>query len=219
MKDIIWLGWARVIGIFLVVFGHVSQRIPLWQENITIDIWNWIYLFHMPLFFVISGYLYKQGDGNNLRKIFWSLLVPYLIYQLLFPPFQVAGIWRLKVTDESISCLIAKHLCGILLGDGYNTPISYHNCLPCWFIVCIIQLRLLFSYVKINKVSIIVLTIAAILFLYIRKMCGFDLYACIDSTIMAVPYFMLGHWLRNSTPSNNIVRYIMGGVKIRYSIA
>ena len=44
MKDIVWLDWARVLGIFLVVFGHVLQQIPLWQENITVDIWNWIYL-------------------------------------------------------------------------------------------------------------------------------------------------------------------------------
>ena len=44
MKDIVWLDWARVLGIFLVVFGHVLQHIPLWQENITDDIWNWMAL-------------------------------------------------------------------------------------------------------------------------------------------------------------------------------
>ena len=37
---------AKAIGIFLVVFAHVMS---------TSTITNYIYLFHMPLFFFISG--------------------------------------------------------------------------------------------------------------------------------------------------------------------
>lgn len=215
MKDIVWLDWARVLGIFLVVFGHVLQHIPLWQENITVDIWNWIYLFHMPLFFVISGYLYKQNGIKSLHKIFWALVIPYLIYQLLYLPIQGFINWRHQDADETILGVIAKQICGILLGDGYSTPVSYYSCLPCWFIVSIIQLRLLFSYVKINKVSSMVLTIAAILFLYIRRLYGFDLYTCLDSTIMAIPYFLLGYLLRESIVKYSVAKILMGGVKVR----
>lgn len=138
-------------------------------------------------------------------------MAPYLIYQLLYLPLQVFSNLRHMGSDDTILLMIAKQLCGILLGDGYSTPVSYYSCLPCWFIVSIFQLRLLFSYMKINKVSSLLLIIAAILFLYIRKMYGFDLFACIDSTIMAIPYYLLGFWLRNSKPSNNIVRFLIGG--------
>ena len=149
----------------------------------------------MPLFFVISGSLYKQNGIKSLRKIFWALVIPYIFFQLLYIPIQGFCIWRQQETDEAILGIIFKLICGILLGDGYDTPVSFYVCLPCWFIVSIIQLRLLFSYVKINKVSSSILTFAAISFLYIRKGCDFDLYACIDSTLMAIPYFLLGYWL------------------------
>lgn len=84
---------------------------------------------------------------------------------------------------------------GIIMGDGYNTPYSIAVCLPCWFLVSIIQLRLLFIFVPINKFSSVILIIASICFLTIQKLYDFDLYFCLDSTIMAIPYFIVGHYL------------------------
>ena len=47
-------------------------------------------------------------------------------------------------------------LMGILMGDGYDTPYSTSVCLPCWFLVSIIQLRLLFMFIptKVSQVKI-----------------------------------------------------------------
>ena len=50
-KRIEWIDIAKGIGIILVVIGHISQI------EVLNDI---IYSFHMPLFFIISGYLYKR---------------------------------------------------------------------------------------------------------------------------------------------------------------
>ena len=49
-----WIDWSKSIGIYLVVLGHCSF--------FNKDIEGFIYTFHMPLFFMISGYLYK---GNH----------------------------------------------------------------------------------------------------------------------------------------------------------
>jgi len=84
------------------------------------------------------------------------------------------------------------------MGDGYDTLISYYDCLPCWFIICIIQIRILFKYVPINFISTFVLICFSFIFLLWRKENQVDLYFCLDSTIMAVPYFLLGFWLSNS---------------------
>ncbi len=146
---------------------------------------------------------YQKRGGKTLRVI----LLPYLLYQLLFFPiefFHDGGYRDFEV------CL--KLLCGILTGDGYTTPISMPVCLPCWFIVSIIQLRLLFLFVPVNKYTTSILTIFSCAFLLLRKYLGFDLYFCLDSTIMAIPYFLLGHYMGRylGVIQNNYKLYCIG---------
>lgn len=84
---------ARGIGIILMVWGHVDRGLragglvgaggPLLFINDT------IYLFHMPLFFVVSGYL--MGRSKKKPSIFqqfknnsWNILIPYFLWKNLF---------------------------------------------------------------------------------------------------------------------------------------
>lgn len=56
-----WLTIAKGYGIILVVLGHAISGAWAYENNL---IWSNIYsliaLFHMPLFFIISGYLYQK---------------------------------------------------------------------------------------------------------------------------------------------------------------
>ncbi|MGN0153774.1 MAG: acyltransferase family protein [Lachnospiraceae bacterium] len=69
---------AKGIGIILVVLGHCS--IP--------PISTIIYLFHMPLFFFISGYLYNDNNSKDpyrfFKKKFFGLYVPYAMCEIIF---------------------------------------------------------------------------------------------------------------------------------------
>lgn len=105
-----------------------------------------------------------------------------------------------------------KLLCGILMGDGYETPFSHFVCLPCWFLICIIHLRLLFGVVPINKYTSLLLITSCICFLIILKHYSFDLYFCLDNTMMAIPYFLCGYYWgkRQSTGYNNTFLLVMG---------
>ena len=189
-QDIVWMDWAKFIGIFLVVFGHLLQTTGDWCHPGILELWNIIYLFHMPLFFVLSGYMYKES--HSFKKIFFTLVVPYLIYQLLYFPI----VFSLKVRAEGFSFdLLCKQFLGIVLGDGYNTSISYYNCLPCWFIVSMIQVRLFFHFVPINRKSSILLLIICSALLLLLKVYNLDLIFCLDSTLMAIPYFLVGYAL------------------------
>lgn len=75
---------ARVILIFLVVFGHMIQ--PFTSEYAGVNtLYLWIYTFHMPAFILLAGF-FAKGSGNtgyiwNLAK---KLIVPYLIFQALY---------------------------------------------------------------------------------------------------------------------------------------
>lgn len=72
-KRIEWIDTAKGIGLILVILGHL--HIPFMT--------TWIYLFHMPLFFFLSGLVYSGGKytwKQYLIKKAKSLLVPYVTY-------------------------------------------------------------------------------------------------------------------------------------------
>ena len=84
-KNILWIDILKFLAMFLVVFEHVVLAFKLNTAPYISDIRNLIITFHMPIFFIIAGYLYKQRDKfKNYYKILYSLLIPYFIYQFLY---------------------------------------------------------------------------------------------------------------------------------------
>ena len=76
---------AKAIGIILMVAGHSGM------PSTYID--NFIYIFHMPLFFFCSGYFFKEiYDYADLQRLIFkrlsSLYVPYLKWSLAFVLFH-----------------------------------------------------------------------------------------------------------------------------------
>lgn len=83
-----WLNAAKGAGAILVVAGHSSGDIvglaPLR---------NAIFLFHMPLFFMISGFLFKPDQPKTyLYKKSISLLVPYATFLMILAITSVGHI-------------------------------------------------------------------------------------------------------------------------------
>ena len=65
------------IGIISVVLGHC------WLLPATVI--HFIYSFHMPLFFIIAGYFYKEREVvASLKKDAKRLLLPYIVFATLF---------------------------------------------------------------------------------------------------------------------------------------
>ena len=54
----------KVVLIFLVVFGHLIERY-IDTSNTLMGIYMFIYIFHMPLFVYISGYLSKNINKSK----------------------------------------------------------------------------------------------------------------------------------------------------------
>ena len=59
MKQLCDILFLQTFGIILVVLGHSFYQFPSDTPFI-----RWIYGFHMPLFFFISGYLLKYVHGD-----------------------------------------------------------------------------------------------------------------------------------------------------------
>ena len=59
-ERIVFVDYARALGIFLVVFAHCLQKYCDGMDFSN----HFIYSFHMPLFFVISGMLLSRKSIN-----------------------------------------------------------------------------------------------------------------------------------------------------------
>lgn len=194
-SNFLFIDYAKFIGIFLVIFQHALGRLHL-TNNISFQhLEEIIALFHMPLFFIISGFLYKQKDnGSNLKKILYGLLIPYCLYQIIYFPFQYCS--YIIHQHYALIPTFFKCVAGIICGDGVSSKFSLYTCAPCWFIVSIIHIRLICNYLNLNKKNIIIAVILAIFIFKILIIYNLDLFFCIDNTIMAIPYFFTGYIIR-----------------------
>lgn len=87
-----WIDIAKGIGILLVVYGHVARGlvnggVPLDRAWFTaLD--TAIYAFHMPLFFLLSGWFFvgsltRRGPRDYLATRVATVLYPYVLWSLL----------------------------------------------------------------------------------------------------------------------------------------
>ena len=79
-QRIAYIDMAKGIGILLVYIGHCNKGTPDISHLI-----EWIYAFHMPLFFFVSGLLFPDKKLSAItfyRNKFASLVVPYILFSI-----------------------------------------------------------------------------------------------------------------------------------------
>lgn len=71
-----YIDLLRGIGIILMTIGHVG---------FTVNIEKWIYAFHMPLFYCVSGWFFNNHSTitAKIKKLSLKLLVPYFSFGYL----------------------------------------------------------------------------------------------------------------------------------------
>lgn len=139
-RRIIWIDAAKGLGIILIVLGHLASV----EEPSAFYVY--IYAFHVPLFFFISGLTLKPGGkpfGAVLSDKARTLLVPYFCYALLGYAFYLAGYAAAKAAGlgiEQFGYGPWRPLWGVLygtLGEGrlVNTPMWFVVALFCTFVI------------------------------------------------------------------------------------
>jgi acyltransferase len=129
-----WIDAAKGLGILLIVVGHI------WSTVTPTLAYIYIYAFHVPLFFFVSGVTLRPGAGSLVSvvaKKVRTLLVPYLWYSLLGYLFYLAG--YLLAQHRGIHIPQFDHglwapLMGILYGTiGEGRLVNG----PLWFVVAL----------------------------------------------------------------------------------
>lgn len=140
-----WIDWAKALGILLVVMGHSNYS----QSDIN----PMIFMIHMPLFFVASGYLFKTN--KTLKEITQSnirtLLIPYLLFNLISLIYHSgsAFVKQMIGADADWSGQIIQPLCDTLVGVPGNLL-----CGPTWFLLALIWCKYIIYGVERSKPTI-----------------------------------------------------------------
>lgn len=181
-----WVDDVKVIACILVVLGHFFQSMTkanILPEN---DLYKWfnttIYYFHVPLFFICSGYLYQKYSRvnsvsswrKNVAKKALALGVPYATF--------TTATWVLKkVFSSSVNDQIG----------GLGNTLFLHPTAPYWYLYALFFIFLVtptFSSVKVAAVGLIVALSAKVLILTGG---GYSVYA-VSTVLSNEIWFVIG---------------------------
>lgn len=181
-----YIDLAKGICISLVVLLHVYGDL----SGAFIKIMN---LFRMPLYFVLSGLFFKTYDGlfPFLKKKTNKLLIPF-IFTFVFVIVPATLLLDMK---DGLTISIKSVLWGT--NGKLNLGIDGAS----WFLLCLFLVNILFYLIflltKRNIVGITVTTFTCGIIGYALSRFGIWLPLWLDSSLTAMPFFMMGYFLRN----------------------
>lgn len=187
-----WIDLSKTICIYLVVLGHAfSYSIP--KECF---LRNFIYLFHLPVFFFVSGYLFRIKEEGKaflpfLLSCFKSLIIPYIFLNLitillnipflLYHSFSHPSSYYLLGHDHTLQ----QSLFYFLIGHGY-APSG-----PAWFLVCLFWIKVQMYFI--TRLCDRLQLLLAIIYGFVAFYFPWRLYWDIDASFMAMPIFIIGN--------------------------
>ncbi len=174
---IAWIDMAKGYGMIAVIIAHLCKG-PLNE---------WIYTFHMPLFFFLSGYVFSNKCKFDafINKKAKALLIPY--FSLGIP--MVVFSFLLKLREDKFTVDFAIDLVKDFVLQRRKWTLWYIACL--FFLNIIFYLITKFAKKNISK-TVIVIGVAFVGLLYYESG-GKPLPWNIDACFTAMPFFFVGN--------------------------
>lgn len=195
---------AKGIGIILVVLGHTKGP----KELI-----NFIYCFHMPLFFFISGYLFNFDKWSNRFSEFIKtrinrLIIPYFVMSLCFfyPFWFVLG--RKFGEGKDLNIVPIKDFIGIFYGSAVDHYMDFNT--PLWFLLCLFISEIIFFFIlkkfKKSVYRIFSVIVISLMGYYISKY--YALPWSFDVAMVVQLFFFTGYYMKKK----NVVLTSFSGI-------
>lgn len=168
-------GFIDIIKIYacvLVVLGHLFQSMTVSGIIQETALTQWfdqtIYFFHVPLFFICSGYLYQKYSkvlalddwSANLVKKATSLLIPYFVFSAIT--------WALKYLFSSA---VNDQV------DGFLKTLFLAPLAPYWYLYALFFIFLITPTYKNKKTALVFLAFALVIKVVSFVPLGSDIYA------------------------------------------
>ena len=167
-------------AMFLVVLGHsiIVYPINLHENNFFNNLYEFISTFHLPLFFIISGYCfsYKDSYKQYITKKIKRILIPYLIFSLLNILLRTLAPSLVNKSDDFVTLLMNV----IFNGGEY------------WFLYTLFIIFLFYPLLyKINRNKVIAIILEILLLIASLLNVKVNMF-CITSLLKYLFYFNRG---------------------------
>ncbi len=193
MKErLFYISFLQFIGPIFVIFGHAMNGIAM--NDAMLGLKAWVYIFHMPLFFFMSGYLFsynggftKYSYGELVKKKAFVLLTPYLVWNFVFL------IPKILLSDRHL--LSGEYFLNLLLVPKAN--IWGHT----WFLFALFEIYVLsyaLNYLSKRKIGMIVTTAALLLLNFFKVE---SMVLCANDLMRNLIFFWIGMLLAGMQPS------------------
>ncbi len=186
-KRITYLDMAKGLGMVLVLCGHLQNDTVFSLSPYIQGFCRWIFSFHMPMFFIISGMLFAaKGEIPELsvffKKRFRSIMLPYIWFSIIYFLIIIYGVFvsrSMGVEDMFLQLWYSVCMYGI-------------NVL--WFLPALFFAEMIFAFVikrtgeKKSPVFFAILTVAALAVNEARRLLpdGVPVYDRIDEIIVTL---------------------------------
>ncbi len=206
-----WIDYAKGLGIILVVYGHVIRGLnesKIISEKLYYYSDTFVYSFHMPLFFILSGFLFQSSFFKRGIKSFFSNKVQTLLY-----PFVI---W--SVIQISIEYIMSSYTNRGINSSKLFTWIVYPHA-QFWFLHALFFINLInISLFSLSKKFGLYLSflLCSLYFIFGRDLLMFE------NTFKFLLYFNIGILLSQYLEVTNLLvknRLILGILLILFVIA
>lgn len=151
-KRIQWIDIARGIAILLVIIGHSLGN--YWPGYLG----NFIFVVHMPIFFILSGYLYHLKEETTLFKSgVKNLLIPYIgtvvieLLCLIISKFLKDGFFYSRIGSVKGLLLSSFYGIGVPIRTPFNIDIVGIGAI--WFLMAFFGGTLIFNLIMRLKIA------------------------------------------------------------------
>lgn len=188
-----WIDYTKAFACILVVIGHLLQGLKKagiqWNNTLYQYIDTFIYLFHMPLFMFLSGYLYSKTTKIDSIKDYFKFIkkkainlgIPFVFFYMIHIVINIifSKSVNTKFGIEEISQIFIK-------------PIA-----PFWFLYALFFIFLLIPIIeKLSKKNRNIVLLITLVLYVIHSWIRTNIYA-LDIFMQYSFYFYLGVFISN----------------------
>ena len=189
MNRINWIDWTKAVAVITVVYCHLPQQADSFY-------FRYLQAGVITLFFFVSGYLKKDrgSAAGNWRKYWRGLILPYLLYNLVFLPYWVLRFYLQTGAMPGVGDVMRPVLGALLLEHSGSFCEVLNG--PLWYLPSILILHVITDLFHRSRhaFSIIAVLCIASFFLYYAYR-YYDLPRSMTpmGTIRRLPYYYLGY--------------------------